>query len=829
MRKIGGWGNTGFLPFLRGAYLPKKWIKAIPITGIFAMFLFLSLAGCDKEIDEHYKRPDWLESPVYDILQAKGNFKMFLSCVDKTLYSQVLKGSGNYTVFTPNDEAFGRFLSEKGYSSVDDIPLTELNKIVGYSLVYNKYETEHLGDAQISGQWNVGSSIKKRTSYYKTIYKEEVNGKEEWVIDYATEGSGIRTPYKYIPIFTDTYFSTNRLDASDYNIFYPQKEYSGLNVLDGSILNKDIYAENGIIHEVNSVLYPLENLDELLKKPENSSFKNYLEYKIDGTALFVSYQEDKTLTETYKKVYPDENITSLYTKQYITLPYSPNVEAYQGKNSGNTEQDGYTMFIPNNSAVDNFVSGKLLKYATSFNELPTDVLTYFLSAHMADGMVWPSNFERAQNTNGEFLNGKGDSGLSFAESGMLAKTMASNGIMYNIDHVIKSKYFETVYSEILLNPDYSLLNAALNNFYKNSLLDDLMKSPITGYVEENVIILIPSNELLKEDFSYNDISLAFSFADGATHGTINAEDRLKRLIRMCIFKRIENDEVHTAIKDFEGSPALGYDGYGYAVNDYGDMIRFKDGQIQAVGNILDDDVVTAIEVATLNNGKVFAIDKLLQFSPRVTKSASNEGWEDQKLYTFIDSYVKQNPDAQVFKNYLDKTIYTATDGSIAGISTSGFYTILIPTNDVMQKAQQDGYLPALSYVEGLQPDSLTKATNFINSCFLSGTVVSDDGVARIMPGNYEKINLGTVYKVNEAALDLIAEKTTIEVSKKSNGNLVFTPKNIELGLTVQVEGITGGNSSVNVVRGIDKSNYMGPRAVIHQIDNYYVFKVNLPK
>lgn len=62
----------------------------------------------------------------------------------------------------------------------------------------------------------------------------------------------------------------------------------------------------------------------------------------------------------------------------------------------------------------------------------------------------------------------------------------------------------------------------------------------------------------------------------------------------------------TELDDFAGFPQLSYDGYGYAVNIYGDMIRFRDNKLQGLGNILDG---TEVEVEEVDfdyiNGHVF--------------------------------------------------------------------------------------------------------------------------------------------------------------------------------------------------------------------------------
>lgn len=800
--------------------------KTKALRTVFRLLLLCCVVSCSDN-DSYYDRPNWLEKPIYDVLKEKGNFTMYLEAVDRTLYSSVLKGSGNYTVFAPNDDAFKKFLAEKGYASVEAVPTDELTKIIGYSLVYNKFEAEHLGDALVSKVWEKGTSIKKRTSYYGTLYKEAINGVEQWVANGYTDASAVQNNYyyKYLPIYTASYFGANGLTSDDYTAFYPGSTYIGLNVQGGCVVNSDMYAENGIIHEVDVVNYPLPNLDESLKNDDNgTAFRNILETKVAGSYLFVDWVEAPLTTEVYKKLYPDRNISTVYLKSYNSLPFNPNYELYSGA-LGTTEQDGYTYFIPTNESVEDFTTE--LKERTRVNDLSSlskNVLSYFLNAHMVNGIVWPSKFKTAMNANGEFVNGQGGSGGDFSESGVTKSTFASNGVKYNIDHVIKSKYFNTVYSEILLNPDYKMAYYAYTKYFANSVVEELLKSPITGYLEENYTILLPSDELLKADgYTYDENTNTFS--NSAKLGSsMNADDRLKRLLQMCVFKRIKNEEVNTEIANFEGSPSLGYDGYGYAVNNYGDMIRFKGNKIQAVGNILDGDEVTTTELTgfAYNNGRVFGVDKMLQFSPRTTKSTVAEGWEDQTMYAFLTKYVADNPDGKLFKDYLDKlTLYSTTDQTISGISKAGFYTVLVPTQAAIEEAVASGLLPALADV--LTTDNnQAKAYNFIMTHFLSGVVIPDDGTPRIDPGNYTTLSMSTSLKVTVPDWDLVSTRLYVNVAKQADGTLKFVPRNYEVGSTVAIQGI----NEATVIRDIKKSNVIGPRAVIHAIDHALLFKIN---
>ena len=785
-------------------------------------FLLLLLAGCTDK-DEQYERPSWLEPPIYDLLAERGNFSMYLQAVDKTLYSSILKGAGNYTVFAPNDQAFRNFLNDKGYASVDDIPVEELTKLVAYSMVFNRFETSRLGDILASKVWEVGTSIKKRSSYYKTLYKEEINGVEQWVVDSPADVTAVVTPYKYLPIFTESYFSKNLLTAVDYETFYGNSLYSGLNVGAGSISHKDIYAENGIIHEVDAVNLPLDNLDEMLKNDRRSAFRQLLKTNVEGSYLFVSYLMGKDATEVYKKLYPDRSISEVYCKTYLNLPYLLNNEDYKGSAGSTTEDQGYTLLVPSNEAMQTFTATLLRRAEVNkISDLSLTTLTYFLRAHMIDRIVWPSQFATEMNTNGEYLNGAGANGPTFAAC-VAKSSFASNGVLYDTKDVVKSKYFHSVYSEILLNKDCrNLANVAFDKFFTNDWIPELTKSVLTGDAEMDYMMVLPSDELLRNDgYSYDEVNKAFvnEAAKAAGVATASVDDRLKRLLRMCIFKRTKGQ---TELDGFTGFPTLGYDGYGYAVNIYGDMIRFKGNKLQGIGNIQDVDEVEVEEIDDFpfNNGRVFRITngKMLQYSPRNTGTGL-AAWTDPSLYNSIADYTLANSDCQLFKQYLDK-VYGGSTPSF--IKSSTFYTLLIPTDAAIQAAVAAGKIPALPSGIDFTSEEKALADRFLKLCFLTGTVIVDDGMPCIEPGKNETLTLTTPYKLTDSALDLWSVTTSVNVSKGADNRLKFRFQDIKSNNWTKVEG----EPEVTIVRAADKSNYMAPLSVIHAVDGIIGYKTH---
>lgn len=812
---------------------------------LISSFVFI---GCNLTKDDYYARPNWLEPPVYEVLKSKNNFSLYLQCVDKTPYAQVLKGAGNYTVFAPNDSAFKNFLSENSYPNVDAIPVEELKKIVGYTMVFNRFSTESANpSATVNLDLNSPLIMRRKTSYYKTIYQDKINNVDTWLVDWSKEKVEIFTPYRYIPVLSSNYFQANSLgDGSiDYSYFYPNVPFKGIQVLNSSIITKNMYAENGVVHEVNAVPYTAKNLDEMIKESNDgyAEMKELFDFSIDGKPFFVNYTEDKLLTEKYKKIYPEKNISQLFIKSYQGLPFSLNNESYASANNTTQGdfQNGYTLIVPSKAAIDKYFNEKILNRGyTSKKDLPVEVIGCFLRSHMMDEIVWPSGYHLAQNSNSEFFNGIGSTGKKFAECGVNKSRIASNGVLYQTDSVIKSKYFETVFSEIFLNPKFHMMKTAMAKFFLNTLMEELMKSPLTGYIEENFTIILPTDAQLAADgFTYDNVANLFD----NTNLSSGDEDRLKRIIKSGIFRRIKNNTINTSLPNFVASKIpTQYGGYGYAVNDYGDLIRFKDNKVQAIGNQLDNQWVTLTKVGTFNNGVVYSGDQLLQYSPRMSYPASSRGWNDETLYQFIARYVKSTGQGKAFLSYLERSLLNSTDGKLSGIAEGGYYTILIPTDAVMAQAKNaiinkvGILLPDTSTVLPTNAAQMQIAQEFVQSCFLSGYVVPDDGDPLVIPANLNEITVPTMLRANAPDLDILQEKTYMTIRKNADGTMNFIPKDITLGSKTLVKGGIGSTSVLQPLVTINRtkptsatapyySNFMGPRAVIMLVNNYHWYKI----
>ncbi|MFT3753260.1 MAG: fasciclin domain-containing protein [Paludibacter sp.] len=809
--------------------------KLLRIPILLSLTLLL-LVRCANDKDAYFERPGWLEPPIYTVLKNNGHFTNYLKCVDTTLYASILKGAGLYTVFAPNDDAFAAYMSKNGYTSVSDIPSSEIDKIVSYSICSSTVPFDSIG---------VRGSFKYKSQYYALPYRDaEYNN--EWVVDQTMENGWTNgyNNYKFVPSFTNAFFAstTPSLTAADYNVFYPDVPFSGKNIQGGEIVNKDMRAENGIVHEVSTVNMPLDNIAHILNRPENSSFKSLVDTKdVYGDYLFRTYLEvtSPTLLKALQKIMPKENIDRIFIKFYTGLDYSLNLENVLDESDRYTpEKSGYTLILPTNGALTEYMNRRILKYYGDVQSLPVEIIQTFVNAHMTGSLVWPANYAMSLNGNGDYLNGAGSSGLSFSQSSITGATLASNGFVYHSNKAVSSRIFESVYSELFINPAHKWANIGFVNNFNNSLREDLQKCVLNGFISERYTLLTFDDQFLKDDgFSYNSTTNTF------THSVtgVNANNRLTRLLREHIFDGLQNNDVKSEITDFATTGISNEDNWNFTVTSYGDPVRYKNNQMQAAGNIEDNTFVNLTKLdETYLNGTVWKADKPLQYSPRVTGTTDDKKFRDISLWEYLDRSRTQNSNVKLFVDYLQKCIKTlpddATSTALDGISTEQFYTVLMPNNTAMQSAITAKLLPPIDSVSSAYPVAFAKAAFFINSHILQGRVFVDDNKTYLYPANATALNralIPVMAKVNSEKLGLTNQSLLVEVSKTTAGLLNWIPQNVTQGTKVLVTGATSGTMRVQrgkptgtTILNNYRSNRIACKAVLHEVNNYVSFKLN---
>src|SRR5574344_2056806 len=105
----------------------------VPLRWLLLLLHVLTLT-CDDKLAEYYKEPDWLKGSIYEVLQDRGAYTIFLKGIDLAGFKPMVNGKSILTVMAPNDEAFNAYL-EATYgagTTIDDLSQPDLKKLIGF-------------------------------------------------------------------------------------------------------------------------------------------------------------------------------------------------------------------------------------------------------------------------------------------------------------------------------------------------------------------------------------------------------------------------------------------------------------------------------------------------------------------------------------------------------------------------------------------------------------------------------------------------------------------------------------------------------------------------
>jgi uncharacterized surface protein with fasciclin (FAS1) repeats len=749
-------------------------------VSLYFLSVLLIFAGCKKnDFDEYYARPAGLAEPIYQELQKRGNFTNLLKVIDRSGYKDILGKAGSWTLFAPNDAAFQKYLTDKGIANVDALTEEQCRGIAIYGLVYNPFRKDQLTSTQSAGTIIPNTSFRRQSAYYDFVYTQ--NGMK--IVDNGantnvyTESNNNN---KYIPYFISSFLDYNLLNGvngtPDYDQLYPGTSFSGFSVAGAQVVNADIPAENGMIHEIDKVIEPLQSLDQYIaSNPDYSEFKKLL----DKVAL---YSPNDAVTKRYKTLTGSND--QVYVKSYTGLPFSPNNEntSIGGLPAQST---AWSMVVPTNDQLKAYTDDVLQYYNGSFDAAPSSVLTTFLSSCMWINTLWPSTATTDMNALFE--------SATFDASDLVEKKVLSNGMFYGTKKVQEPNAFRTVYGQAYLNPDYSLMTQAING----SDLSASAKTPPSPSGEFKYTVFMISDDAMGANGLSYDPNLpgwGYTAPGAAIDQTAAATTRVNRVVQTAFVK--------TPYDEFD---VLTGEGVGEAFN--GEYVKFKGGKVQASGNVIDNTFyVPTSNKAALNGRAYFSSDNtILKFAEdAVTLAASIE-----KLGTSTDVNVSSK--FSHFWNFLknNASIYNATTKEITGVDKGSFYTVFIPTNAAIEAAVKAGRLPG-NTVTGAPNFTYTTwnatqsaaVTRFIQYAIVSKNTLAVDGKKA---GSYQ-----TILK-NEAD-----ESRIVTVSYDT----APSAWNNTVPLKLTDDAATGSVTATSIY---SSSNNLANRALIHSINTVLKF------
>ena len=731
--------------------------------------LIIVFGSCKKKaFDEYYARPDSLQPPIYQVLQSKGNFTNFLACIDKANYKGILSAAGSWTIFTPNDEAFKQFFTDRGITSISQLDSGTCSQIVTYALAFNAFRKENLDDYQSSAGYVSNLAFKRRTANYISFYDDTVLnnlngtlsiGQKIKALASNRNGSFILgdNNNKHIPYFTDNFLTGKRLTSADYNYFYPNTPFTGFNVVDAKVVTADMFAENGYIHEIDKVILPLPSIDKYLaSNPQYSEFKKLFD------KYMVQFVLNADATNRYKL------LTGLTDNVYIKtfnslLAFSPNNENYLKIQDNDAQTDGWTIFVPRNDVLLNYINNVLLENYppnSTFDALATEVKLDFINAHMFQTSVWPSKFSTTNNVQNE--PAKFD-----PQADVIDKKILSNGIFYGTTKVQQANVFTTVFGRVYLDPNYSLMKRLLDLNYRFLITVPTLKF---------TLIMLSDAVIRQWGYDYSVTGQQWTFINPTTGATSSGSGPLANLQRILSMHIIPTS--NGELDNISGS------GIVESIN--GEYIKYNAGKFISAGSQDSGYIVTVTGTKLSSNGRVYYVTNLLNYTIKpLGATIAALGSATSSPYNY-------------FYQYLKNSTLLNTTNEILTAPPGGFYTVFIPNNTAIKNAVNAGLLPKLT--GGLPNFAPTtqggkdSVLNFLNYHILTKATVVADGKKT---GQFE-----TAFK-------------------KANGDAGFVTISSSPGI-LQITDAFGKKVNLDPASG----NYLGDRAVIHLVSDYLKYNPN---
>lgn len=766
--------------------------------------LILVFGGCRKKaFDAYYGRPTNLEPPIYQVLQSRGNFTNLLACIDKSGYKATLSAAGYWTFFAPNDAAFKKYFTDNN-TSLDKISDSVARQIVSYCLVFNAFTTEHLPDYQSPSGYVPVNAYKRRTAYYSPLFKK-AGGDTVYVEDNRNTGTYVTgdNNNKYIPYFYSTFMAAKNIGKNDYNYFWPNSTYTDFNVVNASVVNRDIIAENGVIQEIDQVVLPLPSIAEKLEnKSDYSVFKNIL------NKFLVTYKAEPVYKLQYNST-TGKSVNNVYVKVYSpSLTFAPGNESYTKIEDNDAQEDGFTLFAPTNGPLIDYLNNTILEYyvpdaskrtaANLFDNLavlPITVIQDFINAHMFLTTVWPTQFASKSNLTNE--PPRFDPAADVVD-----RQFCSNGIFYGVNKVQAANVFSTVYARAYLDPKYSLMTRLLNLYIKPGVT-----SPGLKYA----IFMMPDDVLAAMGYGFSAASNQFTFTSGTTvtSGGI-PQAALQRLLGINIVPATIDGQVIT--------PTM-LAGDGIAETSLGEYIRWHNNTVASGANFQNNYTLTVTGTPrNYQNGTIYYLKNTTTGAGAIinnpttntdptTGLGSIEAGLAKNAVTSADPYWD-------FNQYLLKSgAYNPGAHEVLGAQLGANYTVFVPTQAAMKQAVLDGVLPGTYTGTGsskvfvsfnyapTDPVQQALVTKFIQYHIINGTSIVPDGQKGGALGKgfdtFLKNETGQPYKI--IVFNSVGGGFQLQDNLSRTAQLTPTNYNSFFPAT---------------------SNYLGDRVVYHQINNY---------
>ncbi|MCK4747085.1 MAG: fasciclin domain-containing protein [Bacteroidales bacterium] len=757
---------------------------------LLALLSLLALGCREFDPDEKYQRPEWLAGKVYTQVKDQPELSTFARCIELAGYDSVLDISGSYTVFAPNNEAFSSyFQGHPVYSSIEDIPISDLTRFVKYHIVQNPWSKQQLRSLDVYG-WidtldltnNEPRGYKRETLLLEKNWNFGISSNEdgEMIITDTLESNWHRKvatdSRKYAPIFFKEYFDIYNLNSTDYGFYFDRTIESANDMFfaGGKIIGDEIFAENGFVYNIDRVNEPLLNAFQIL----NSSTRNY-SYKDFLNLLYLfpefTYNQEKTLDQPGADL--GYEVDSLFDLTFPELAFDIHNERTQppsgitGLPNNVSIRYHHGLLAPTNEAFANFIhdyleQGDGIPWG-SLENTPDHIKRIIANTYLSVEPVYPTNYESG------FYNGELDI-VRLDEADIAEKQYASNCTFIGLENAIVPRAFKSVTGPVYLQRGYSFSMFAIE---RTGLLSALKRE------NENYMLFVESDLDCRLDSSFfyssfNERFFLYQISEGAALQIPLGTNDLRTLL----LNHIGTDSPRgLARKEFIPNRT---GNYLIVDNQTGEIKGTAPTTLGYRGSQVMTDIPEQLSTET-DNGTTYAIDNWFSFS-------------STSLYNIISL---NHPG---FHNLLRLAELSQEQLSRYNfISDNEFYTVFAPTDSVLNIVQADT-LP------------IADLKQFCLMHFIQGEMIFTDG--NKSPGYYETL------RIDESSTGFITVFSQVYI--EPGIDVIHLPDKAGADyLSIDESLLTNRIAGINLGIGNEIFPNTVNNAVVHSIDRAFMHEL----
>ncbi|MGY5354486.1 fasciclin domain-containing protein [Wenyingzhuangia sp. IMCC45467] len=394
-----------------------KNIIKLPILRL--MFLTICsvtiLIGCEPE---QYKETTDETPNITEYLRNTPEYSSFLEILDKTGYSTFMNTYGTYTLFLPTNTAIDNYLTDNGYASLDQVPLTDLQELAKLHVLEEKITTPEFTDGKIAS-----------------------------------------------PTLQGQYLITGAVNDSEGSSIVVNKN--------AKIVISNFEVGNGIIHVIDKVLIvAVKTLAEAIDSDPNLSI---LAEAIHATNWYDELNQPLVRNE----IIVDDEVEVTYTGHLTVLAQTNDVFAKDGINSYADLKNKYSHLNDPTNPTDSlnlFVAYRIVPGLNYMADLAVS------QAVLTKAPLEVIGVKLALDTillNEETFNGVLEKGVAIKRS--LSDVTTSNGVIHNVEEnfFIKKRLPAPVYFDLGDQPEFRKLSAVFRKPGNSASLSDAELADIT--------------------------------------------------------------------------------------------------------------------------------------------------------------------------------------------------------------------------------------------------------------------------------------------------------------------------------------------------------------